>query len=54
MPVPTINPDYPLMTSNFADITDIWLSANSKFKFVAHLFGIEYGVIMFGEFEQGA
>jgi len=33
IPVPPINPPYPLITSKFADVEEGWLSSNSTFKF---------------------
>ena len=33
IPEPAINPNYPLITSNFSANSDEWLSAQSKFIF---------------------
>ena len=58
MPDPVLNPTFPLITSNFTDISDTWLPANSKFTFSDNYQDVnydnKYGVIMFIELEQEA
>jgi hypothetical protein len=62
IPFPPSPPLSSLISSKFADISDAWLPAQSTFKFVDNFFDYSsdqwgktrYGIIMFGEFEQGA
>ena len=53
--VPATNPKYLLMTSKFAEISDVWFLDYSRFRFRDNAFDHLriYGAIMFGEFEQG-
>ena len=50
IPTPISDPQFQLITSDFSTLSDIWLPANSKFKF---FYVQKYGTIMFAEFEQG-
>ena len=63
VPFPSSTPPYPLpITSKFGDISESWLPANSTFKFSANYYlhtsepvGVfTYGLMSFGEFDQGA
>jgi hypothetical protein len=52
IPVPPINPLYPLITCKFADVEEGWLSSNSTFKFTDNILDSKLGEIMFAELIQ--
>ena len=52
-PTPPNSPPYPLITSIFGEIEEVWHLASSIFKFTDNENGYEWGVVMFGLFEQG-
>ena len=58
-PEPVINPNFPLIMSNFTMLSDAWIPSRSKFKFSDNINDAKYaglniyGTIMFCEFEQG-
>ena len=62
IPFPPSAPQYPPITSKFADISEALLPASSTFKFCNNYYDYEsdpygkfnYGDIMFAEFDQGA
>jgi hypothetical protein len=62
IPFPPSAPTYPPITSKFGDISAAWLPVNSTFKFSDNLNDLEsapygiitYGLMSFGEFDQGA
>ena len=62
IPSPPSDPLYRSITSKFADISEAWLSTDSTFKFYDSYMDYfsdphmeyTYGLIIFGEFEQGA
>ena len=53
MPTPPNSPLYPLITSIFGEIEEVWLLASSKFKFTDNEYYYEHEIVMFGVFEQG-
>jgi len=62
IPFPPDAPPYPPITSKFGDMSEAWLTANSKFKFSDNRADYKsapketstYGLIMFWEFKQEA